>query len=65
MIEWKKGTPPPKCDGRKYLLKFNMGTICMGEYRYGRYREPQQDVLAWRCECCGSFATPKEWAVIE
>lgn len=61
-IEWIKGEPPK--NERTYLLKFNSDIICSGEYRYGRLGEPDQDVLAWRCDCCGRYATPKAYAVI-
>lgn len=57
---WHKGTPPR--DGNTYLLKFYTNIICSGAYRRGTCFDPQPDVLDWRCDCCGRFATPKEWA---
>jgi hypothetical protein len=62
-INWIEGQPPT--NERTYLFKFNSGIICSGEYRYGRKGEPQENVLAWRCDCCGRFATPMAWAVID
>ena len=51
--------PPPKDGG--VLLKFKSGIISTGKFRYGNLREPSQDTLAWRCDCCGAFADPVEW----
>lgn len=61
---WNEGEPPkPKYyrESKPYLLKFASGIICSGAYRYGCRGEPQQDTMAWRCDCCGRFATPVAW----
>jgi len=60
---WIKGTPPK--DNKTYLLKYKSGIICSGRYRYGVMCEPQPDVLDWRSDCCGRFATPVEYALTE
>ena len=60
---WISGEPPN--DGGNYLLKFNSGVICTAEYRYGRTGEPQTGVIDWRCDCCGKFATPVAWMLID
>jgi hypothetical protein len=36
--------------------------IYCGRRRYGLLGEPQQDVLAWRCDSSGRFANPTHWA---
>ena len=41
-----KGTPIP---------------IYCGQLRYGTMGEPQQDILAWRCDSSGRFANPTHW----
>ena len=58
-IKLKNGEPPK--DSRTYLLKFKSGILCSGKYRYGLTGEPQKDEAAWRCDCCGRFATPIAW----
>ena len=61
-MDWIKGTPPQ--DGKSYIMKFKSGIICSGRYRYGGLGDPQQAVLDFRCDCCGRYATPIEWAYI-
>lgn len=61
-MSWIKGEPPK--DGKTYLLKFYTDIICSGSYRCGDYNEPQMILKAWRCDCCGRFAEPKEWMEI-
>ncbi len=62
-IEWKEGCPP-KNDNKTYLLKFKGSIICTGRYRYGLKGEPSQNTIAWRCDCCGRYATPIEYTTI-
>lgn len=37
----------------------------LSRYRYGLRGEPQQDELAWRCDCCGRFYTPTHWLPLD
>lgn len=58
---WNKGIPPK--DDKTYLLLFASGIISSGKYRHAHnFREPQSSLKAWRCDCCGNFATPVAWA---
>lgn len=57
-----EGTPPR--DRRTYLLKFKTGIVCSGSYRLGRMGEPQPEIIDWRCDRCGRFATPVAWCVL-
>jgi hypothetical protein len=58
-MKWIKGEPPK--DGKNYLMKFSTGMYVRGRYRIGRSREPQPDIIAWRCNCCGRYGDPVEW----
>ena len=62
-IKWIRGAPP-RNRGR-YLLKFYGEAICSGTHRRGQIGEPQQEVLGWRCDCCGRFANPLWHAPLE
>jgi len=54
---WIEGEPPR--DGVAYILRFKTGVVSSGSFRYGvPMAEPQPDVKAWRCDCCGRFADP-------
>lgn len=55
----------PNNSHAKILMKFSSGIICSGSLRYGHLGEPSQDTYAWRCDCCGRFATPYEWAELK
>jgi len=48
--------PEPPC-----LLRYRSGIICSGEKRQGNMCEPQPDVIDYRADCCGRFATPVAW----
>jgi hypothetical protein len=56
MFEWIQGEPPR--DGRRYLLRFKSGIVCSGMWRKGDIGDPQNNQIAWRCDCCGRFADP-------
>ena len=50
---------PPK--DKKIVGRTRGGVICSMKHRYGVLGEPQQDVLDWRCDCCGRFGGMFEW----
>lgn len=59
--KWKPIETAPK--DRSVLLCCANTTlpIYCGRYRYGNLGEPQQDILAWRCDSSGRFANPTHW----
>lgn len=58
-MSWQPIETAPK--DHSILLKFPGDILCSGRQRYGYLGEPQQDCFAWRCDCCGRFATPVAW----
>lgn len=43
------------------LLRFPCDVFCVGQRRYGRLGEPNQDAFEWRCMCCGRYGSPTHW----
>jgi hypothetical protein len=61
MIDWKTMESAPK-DRLILLYQTHTKMMWFGEYRYGRLREPNQDTIAWRSDCSGTYTTPTHWA---
>ena len=59
MSDWRPINTAPK--GESLLLFCRTVLIYVGRFRYGVLREPQQDVLAWRCDSSGNFTDPTHW----
>jgi len=65
-MQWKPiDTVPMNTKGESTLLKTKQGLVFSGKKRYGNRGEPQQDVYAWRADCCGRFTTPTHWKELE
>lgn len=57
--QWRPIATAPK--DKSVLLYTPYGLMYCGRWRYGTLGEPQQDVLAWRCDSSGRFADPTKW----
>jgi hypothetical protein len=59
MGEWRPIQTAPK--DRSILLHTAYGLTYCGRWRSGTIGEPQEAVVAWRCDSSGRFATPTHW----
>ena len=39
-------------------------TLYFGRHRTGYGHEPQPEILAWRADCCGRFASPTHYLLV-
>ena len=60
-MTWKPIATAPK--DRSVILGSTAphGVTYIGRFRYGNLGEPQQSVLAWRCDSSGRFSHPTHW----